>query len=296
MPPMNDRTAWYIQQIQKRYPDLRVETASLNQAGQYNDVLIVNEALVFRFPRIPQAVESLWREKVLLGSLVTRLSLAIPHPKYYYLETDAVGEAFLGYQMLSGESLWREIFVQIREAGVLDRIAAQLTGFLDELHHVPVDETIPIHLPTRDTRREWAELFEQIRDKLFTYMRPDARRGVEAHFADYLDNPERYEFKPALRHGDFGAGNILYDVQQSSIVGILDFAGTTLGDPAVDYAGLLASYGDSFFSRCRAAYPRIESALARVYFYRGTFALQEALFGVENDDPKALERGLAGYV
>jgi aminoglycoside 2''-phosphotransferase len=31
-------------------------------------------------------------------------------------------------------------------------------------------------------------------------------------------------------------------------------------------------------------------------FYQGTFALQEALFGIENNDPQALASGLARYV
>ncbi|MGW8226836.1 MAG: phosphotransferase family protein, partial [Anaerolineales bacterium] len=30
-------------------------------------------------------------------------------------------------------------------------------------------------------------------------------------------------------------------------------------------------------------------------FYKGTFALQEALYGVKHGDPKAFERGIAPY-
>ena len=33
----------------------------------------------------------------------------------------------------------------------------------------------------------------------------------------------------------------------------------------------------------------------RVWFYQGTFALEEALFGIENGDPKAFESGIAQY-
>jgi aminoglycoside 2''-phosphotransferase len=36
--------------------------------------------------------------------------------------------------------------------------------------------------------------------------------------------------------------------------------------------------------------------LSRIRFYRGTFALLEALFGTENDDPAAFAAGMAGYV
>ena len=39
-----------------------------------------------------------------------------------------------------------------------------------------------------------------------------------------------------------------------------------------------------------------QPALPRVRFYCGTFALQEALFGVENDDRQAFQDGIATYV
>ena len=144
--------------------------------------------------------------------------------------------------------------------------------------------------------REMADMYARIRDRLFAYMRPDARREVTAHFQPFLESPDRYPFEPRLRHGDFGTGNILYDPDELSIVGILDFGGAGIGDPAVDFAGLLTCYGDAFYRQCSAVYPEMEDALPRARFYIGTFALQEALFGIENDDPGAFERGMAGYV
>ena len=54
-----DRTSNYIQQIKKQAPDLQIETVSLNQQGQYNDILIVNSELIFRFAKVPAAIETL---------------------------------------------------------------------------------------------------------------------------------------------------------------------------------------------------------------------------------------------
>ena len=36
--------------------------------------------------------------------------------------------------------------------------------------------------------------------------------------------------------------------------------------------------------------------LPRILFYIGTYALQEALYGIENNDIEALEAGLEDYV
>jgi aminoglycoside 2''-phosphotransferase len=289
-------TTAYIRQIERHYPDLQIETASLNQDGQYNDVLIVNDALVFRFPKVPPAVETLEREIAILRSLQGHLSLAIPNPTYHHVGTGAVGEAFAGYRMIRGKPLWRDDLAAVTDADTVARLAAQLSGFLNELHHIDVQKVIPIELPIEDTREEWAALYDRIRAKLFTTMRPDARRQVTRHFEGYLDDPARHAFEPALRHGDFGASNILYAPDRGAVTGIIDFAGTAPGDPVVDFAGLYICYGEAFYAQCAESYPAMARALDRVQFYIGTFALQEALFGIENGDREAFRSGIADYV
>ena len=80
------------------------------------------------------------------------------------------------------------------------------------------------------------------------------------------------------------------------VTGILDFSGAGIGDPACDFAGLYICYGDAFYQHCASVYPDMTPALNRVHFYCGTFALQEALFGLENDDMEAFHSGIAEYV
>nr|WP_230874932.1 phosphotransferase [Lysinibacillus cavernae] len=81
----------------------------------------------------------------------------------------------------------------------------------------------------------------------------------------------------------------------SMISGILDFGGSGLGDPAYDFAGILSSYGEDFFDRCINLYPNGEEISERVKFYKSTFALQEALYGIENADRQAFEDGIKEY-
>jgi aminoglycoside 2''-phosphotransferase len=289
-------TTTFIETISRHYPELQVETAVVNHDGQYNVVLIVDNTLVFRFARVPAAVETLRQEIALQTALQGRLSLQIPQPLYAHVETEVVGEAFVGYRMIRGTPLWREAFREISDEEARARMAAQLGHFLHELHHVPVGEIVPVGLRRHETREEMAAMYARIRDKLFAYMRPDARRDVTAHFEPFFAAPGRYPFQPTLRHADFGTGNILYDPDELAIVGILDFGGAGIGDPAVDFAGLLTCYGEAFYHQCSAAYPEMLDALPRARFYIGTFALQEALFGIENDDMGAFERGMARYL
>ena len=126
-------------------------------------------------------------------------------------------------------------------------------------------------------------------------MRPDARAWVRHHFEAFLNAPCLHAFRPALRHGDFGPSNILYDPGAQMITGIIDFGFAGLGDPAADIAAV-SCYGAPFFERLYSAYPGTESMLERARFYQGTFALQEALHGFLDDDKEAFESGIAGYV
>jgi len=90
--------------------------------------------------------------------------------------------------------------------------------------------------------------------------------------------------------------NILYDGEKKRISGIIDFGGAGIGDPAYDFAGLLSSYGSHFLEGFSSLYPNFNQAMDRMNFYRSTFALQEALFGLRNNDRKAFEQGIKDYI
>ena len=285
----------YINQIRAHYPQLDIVSAEINRDGQYNDVLVINKRLIFRFAKVPSAIETLRREVALLHHLQDQVPLSIPNPSYVHIDTDVIGAAFVGYPMIPGIPLWRENFQAISNPEVRRRMALQLATFLKELHQVSI-EGLGVGLQIEDRPAYWIELYAQIQQKLYPYMRSDARQEIRAHFEGFFANKARFEFKPTLRHGDFGTGNILYDAGSESIAGVIDFGGAGLGDPAGDFAGLLISFGEAFYRNCTAVYPEMEVALQRVKFYCGTFALQEALFGYDNNDQSAFRAGMESYL
>ena len=288
-------TQTYARQIQKIYPELSIDTINLNQDGQYNHVLIVNDALVFRFAKYETSVKTLQREVTILKHIRNHLSLNIPHPQYQQLDRPIVGEAFMGYPLIPGIPLWDEFFQSIQDNAVLKRMAHQLGTFLKGLHQLPAKDLIPIDLPVADTREEWLDVYARIQAKLFPLMSANARKQVSILFETYLDTPHIYQFTPVLRHGDFGGGNIIFNSEMQAISGIIDFAFTSLGDPAVDVAGL-QFFGDEFFKVSCQVYPEMGDYEDRIKFYRGgAFALLEALFGIEHGDDEVLEEVLASY-
>ena len=284
----------YLQAIQSDYPDLPIQNAALNSGeGQYNDLLLVNGEIIFRFPKLEAGLVTLKREVSLLRQLQGQLPLPIPAPTYVSADMETLGYAFMGYPRIPGEPLWHPRFRTIQDPQTLRRMAAQLASFLRDLHAIPV-EKLTLDLPVQDQPEEWADLYEEIRQHVLPLIAAAARDSISNHFEVFLDQVNQHPFGPTLRHGDFGSGNILYDPQSRSISGIIDFGFAGLGDPAVDIAAAM-TFGDTFFAHYHAAYPGLSELLDRAHFYKGTFALQEALYGVKHDDPRALARGIAPY-
>lgn len=289
-----DKQAGYVQAIQDIYPDLSIRSAHFHHNdGQYNDVLVINDELIFRFPRYSNGVESLLREKNILNRIQGWVTLDIPFPIYFSQDIYTVGKVFMGYRMLPGNPLWVETLHSL-DGGTQQRLSTQLASFLQELHHIPVEQ-LGTNLPIQDGPEEWANLYAEIRQYLFPLMRPEACEWAANHFEGYFKTPSLQRYDPVLRHGDFGTSNILYDGFAQAISGIIDFGFTGIGDPAVDIAAI-SCYGESFRKRFPNTYPEISSMLERARFYKGTFALQEALYGFKKGDKDAFENGMAMYI
>ncbi|HLZ56981.1 MAG TPA: aminoglycoside phosphotransferase family protein [Ktedonosporobacter sp.] len=285
----------YVQAIQAAYPDFTVETVHLNQDGQFNDVLVVNNESIFRFPKTAREAAKLVTETALLRSLQAHVTLPIPDPIYQNKEATEIGQIFMGYHLLPGEPLWPDILRELPDEEV-QHLANQLATFLHQLHAISA-EALEVPLPESQGCEEWRVLYDRFRNKLFPFMRAEARQWVTEQFETFLNDERNCSYTPAFVHGDFGRTNILYAARTKSVSGIIDFSEAGWGDPALDFAALLSPvcYGEPFVERFTALYPGIEGLLERAHFYRGTFALQEALYGLEDGDQEAFESGIEQY-
>ena len=104
----------YIQQIQRHFPEIEIQSATLNDIGQHNDVLIINDSLIFRFPKFQEGIQQLAIETAILQGIHGKLTLKTPDPIYLNIETENVGEAFVGYEMIKGEPLWSKTVSSIK--------------------------------------------------------------------------------------------------------------------------------------------------------------------------------------
>lgn len=279
--------------IRKHVQGLALQTVERIESGQNNDVWLVDSTYIFRFPKYAEGVRQLEREAALLALLAGRLPLEVPRPAFCVLEPSAAGRAFMGYRIIEGVPLEGERLERMNDPAASSRIAGQLADFLRALHSTdPEGGGGPEAASEYDPFQEWEDLYRRLQSKLYRFMNPEARARTDRHFADFFAAKEHGRIVPSLIHGDFGAENILYDPAAKRVTGVIDFGSAQLGDPAIDYAALLASYGEGFVRLVSERNPEIRDMMERVRFYKGTFALQEALFGLEHGDDDAFRSGL----
>lgn len=284
----------YVRQILEAYPNLCIQSAKLHEGGQNNTVIEINHSLIFRFPKYEGGIKELSEETRLLKLIGRHITLDIPNPIYQNLESQTVGEVFVGYRMIPGKTLDIQAFRSIGQDD-LKGMAQQLAQFLLELHTVSLQDELLDPGHQQNQHQYWEDMYRRIREKLFRYMSKESQAFVRKHFEGFLNDSTNFQYKPTVVHGDFGAGNILIDHHLPRVAGIIDFGGAHVGDPAVDAAAVLSGFGEDFLTQMYAFYPELQRMESRMRFYMGTFALQEALFGIENGDAQAFKNGIINY-
>ena len=283
-----------VRAIRTHTPDVTIEALQEIKMGQNSFVLIVNHKLVYRFPRYERVRADLKREAQLLNILHAHISaLNIPTITFNNLGCP-LGEAFLSHARVSGDACnIYKLHKQVKPE-VLASNAEQLATFLHELHGIPLP-TVEAILPDM-THAHWHEMYHDIQAYLFPLMRPALRDEVRSNFEEFLAIDEE-SLPRAVIHGDFGTGNILYNPDKQRFCSVIDFGSTCIGDPAVDLAAIYGyrGRGADFAQLVMAHDAAWQAMLPRIKFYASTFALQEALFGVENNDHEAFKAGMKDY-
>jgi aminoglycoside 2''-phosphotransferase len=269
----------YLDRIRERFPSLDLASARLNRDGLVNDVVIVGEELVFRFPKNDAARLALAQEAHVLD--LVRRYVSQPVPYFEHQEED-----FVMYRFLPGGALHQGDIARLDERG-RDRLAEALAAFLSQLHSIPIAEADQHGIHASDAARgrdDWLHLYEAAERELFPLLMAHAKEWVARHFAPMADGTLDMRYTPALIHGDLGPYHILYDHASAGIAGIIDFGTAGVGDPADDFANIIHGVGETFLRRMAKYYPAIHGAIDRARFQAGTLEIQWALAGLRSGD------------
>jgi aminoglycoside 2''-phosphotransferase len=272
----------YLATIRAVTPALEISTAQLNTDGMTNAVVVVNDELVFRFPKT-EAAHALQRyEAALLAAIQPQVPVALP-------QVEEQNGQFARYRLVPGEPLYRHRLLQA-PAPDQERVLAQLGAFLVALHAVPLEG-----LPPPPWRRPAATVaaharalgrLDQVRQQLYPHLWRDQRAWVEHLYEPVLNGSVDLDaFTPRLIHADLASYHILIHPERWALSGVIDFGTAGPGDPAVDIALLLNTYGESVVRRIGVTYPIEPALLDRARFLAGALELEWALAGLADSDP-----------
>lgn len=208
------------------------------RGGWDSFTFLVDGDHILRFARNAGSAAGHRREAALLPQLAAAVSFRVPEPDFFGSFADA--ETIIGYPLIEGRTLtandgWRA-----------------LAGALRELHGFPV-EVAREALGVLGTVDEWRGWYDEFTERVFREALPvlddELSVALAREYAVFLNGD--WDFEPVLVHRDLAPEHVLVD-DTGRLAGIIDFSDATIGDPAIDFAGLLPMLGED----------RIESLLA----------------------------------
>ncbi|TYS14153.1 aminoglycoside phosphotransferase family protein [Rossellomorea vietnamensis] len=234
--------------IKRTNPDIQINEIQTNTNGWDNDILILNNKVVFRFPKSKEVAVKV-KDEV---SLINRLQLENPLVKLPKYESVYLDGEFKGvrYDYLEGDSL-----SDFEVINLIKPQNAEIIGdFLTKLHSINLSEfkgakILPIH-----TKEYWEDLYNSVEALVFPCIKQSQKIEINNLFNDFFSNSNFSTTKKVLIHGDLTIANILFQKDKGLVSGIIDFTDAQAGDPAFDFAGLYWSLGPDFTAEVLSYY------------------------------------------
>ena len=238
--------------LEREYPDLEDAVRPLTVLGGGYMSLAVETAggIVVRLPKRADAAALAAAGERLLPVLGPTLPVNVPEPMWHGALSAACPWGFSAYRKVAGVSF----DVAALDAAATQRLAGELGAFFAALHAFPLDEARELGVAD-DWRGHYVELGEAVLPELGRLLEPGELRAVDAWWQAFLDDGRNWRYAPALVHGDVGPAHLLLD-DDGGLVGVIDFDEACIGDPAVDFGGLVAYVDARFGEATYAAYRR----------------------------------------
>ena len=144
----------------------------------------------------------------------------------------------------------------------------------------------------QEPEKDSADLVRDIEGLVLPRLSPPEVHVVRAFLTERAELASAHP--TALVHGDLAGEHILWDAEHSQ-VNIIDFSDRFIGDPALDFAGLMG-YGHEYATRVLERYrgPKDEGTLRRARLYFRQTALETMAHALQGY-PCTFEEGYAEF-
>lgn len=275
----------YLHILRKYFPSVEQnQIQSFNEGWDYL-ILVVNNEMVFRFPRREDYAKKLPIEVDFLKSFAHKSSVSVPELK---LHVDNKMGVYATYTFISGVQFSSEIAASFNRENLLG-VAKELGNFLTILHSFPVAKAKQIGIQELNPIAEWEKGLEEIKRRVFPNINTTEQEWITQLYEKFLNNIRGNPFKVIVSHGDIMSIHIIVDPDKQSLSGIIDFGDIEIADPAFDF-GFLDIYGHGFLAEVYINYklPRDEHFDLRRKFYRDRLVIGQLKHFLEIKDAKMI--------
>lgn len=269
------KAEFFIEKIKNDFPEIKLKKHRILTHGWDHVIIILDEKIIFRFPKDKEYKDEFKNEIQLLHYLKKKVSVGIP--EYIYISKD---KSLAGYKMLNGRELKPSQFRRF-PASEKEKLAKQIASFLTILHATPKSVITKFHVRIDDPKKDYVRLVRNTKKFLFPRLSKKEIQIIEKYFIE-LKDALGHIYSNALVHNDLTWEHILWEGKRKR-VNIIDFSDRAFGDPASDFAGLW-EFGSKLTNRVYELYrgKKDDTLLHRsqLYFKRiPLFIMKDALDG-----------------
>ena len=116
-----------------------------------------------------------------------------------------------------------------------------------------------LRFPIEKTLTYWKELQTKLNQYVTNSLTSSQKLSLNRLFENFFTCIDTSTFQNTLIHADFTHHHILFDNQNKTISGIIDFGDAQIGDPAFDFARLYYDFGREFTTSVYEQYSTIIS-------------------------------------
>jgi len=242
------------ERLEPALPALGIDRLELLGAGDFCLAFAADDDRVLRAARHDEAARALAREACAMERIAGALPLAVPRPRFHHLPG---APPFSIHDRIPGEELMREQWDALPDEARAGA-AREIAEFLAALHSLRTDAVLACGVPVSDHAADARRVLDGFRAALRPRLAADVAARVEGAFASYLDGGERWAYRPAILHGDFGPDHVMHDPETGRVTGVIDFGDLAIGDPARDFIYVHEDFGPDVLARLLPLY-RLES-------------------------------------
>ena len=222
-----------LAQITQEFPGVKWTSVRVEDAGWDHFAVILDNSVVFRFPKTEEKRDYFGGEITLLELVANRTSVRIP--RVTHVSQD---KTIMAYSYLPGNALDADA-VALFDKELLWIVAEQLALFLGDLHEISPEECQNLRISERTPQDELGWLREGYHEHLQGLL-PHEECGIIENYLHDLESCMSSCPTRVLLHGDLGLDHIILDRKEKRI-SIIDFSDWAFGDPAFDFCGLYDS-------------------------------------------------------